>query len=127
MGDTKSCDNTPKSFIQRPQLHAGYQTRSEKMSINQPETETGEFPFFDKEQNLVGLHQGGARQCLQQGKNLFAGFEVAAGKLANHKRVTDYLTFVQEVPKFGLASSEMLNLDRGINEHHAGRRSFSGV
>ncbi len=97
------------------------------MNVNQPKAKTGELAFFNKEQDLVGFHQGSAWQRFQQRKHLFARPEVTAGELAYHERMADYFAVMQESPQPRFAPSEMFNPNRGVSEHHAEQRSFAEV
>lgn len=91
--------------------------RREQMDINPAETLSHETVPGHESQNLVMLRDGRLRQLPQKSEHLLPILEVSAGKLADHERMYERLTLVEQRAEFRVFPVQVIDPDRGIDEH----------
>lgn len=106
-----------ESPVKRPDGQAAERGRGEQMDISPSNPLRHELTGLDEVEDLLMIEERRVRQGGQEFQNLSPPLQAPAGELADHEWMRPYLAVPQAVCQESIALAEVINPDRGIDEH----------
>ena len=116
-----------QAAIEGPQWTAGKTGGGKQLGINPTQSPPIQMVSFQERQCFRKGHGSGLRQSVQEFENLCAVVKIAAGKLADHMRVAEDSSALEEIGELLVASSEVIDPYRCVDEHSHAVARLLGV
>jgi hypothetical protein len=121
--DSESHGDSPQPCITGPHDVGFVHGRPEEVGVDEPDATTMKPPSVDEGEDLVVLGLPRPRQCMKQFQDHVPTREGTTGDFADHKRMADNFTRLQDRGQLAIAPPQVVDPDRCVDEDHRRHQS----